>query len=223
MRKRMIKTYFCLSLLVAINQGWGQTIRSLVQEGFQDTSEISLKGDAGLVSLSNGVNIRLTSASAANTGGFYSNQKFPLANWHVYLVFTVTNPGGFNDECGGETGGDGLAFVIQNGTALGEGGGGLGYKGIGSSVAVEMDTWCGRGTNDPSPNHIGILTNGDTVHATLPTANTSKPFLDGTNHVWIDYMNGIMQIRHSQDGSYSKEPLISYAIDVPGIVNSKEA
>jgi hypothetical protein len=54
---------------------------------------------------------------------------------------------------------DGLTFTIQGNspTALGNGGGALGYQGIGNSVAVKFDIWNNEGETD---NSTGIFFNG---------------------------------------------------------------
>jgi hypothetical protein len=55
--------------------------------------------------------------------------------------------------------GEGLAFVLQGvgPTALGQGGSGLGYAGIGRSVAVLFDV---NGNAGVGPNSVGLMTNG---------------------------------------------------------------
>jgi hypothetical protein len=57
--------------------------------------------------------------------------------------------------------GDGIAFVLQNAgaTALGAGGGGLGYAGIGRSLAVKFDI---NGTAGIGANMVGLAINGGT-------------------------------------------------------------
>ncbi len=58
-------------------------------------------------------------------------------------------------------GADGIAFLVQNDgpRALGGWGGGLGYRGITDSVAVEFDTF--QNTNDPSSNHLAVVMHGN--------------------------------------------------------------
>ncbi|KAL7748840.1 hypothetical protein RI367_005753 [Sorochytrium milnesiophthora] len=59
------------------------------------------------------------------------------------------------------SGADGMAFVVQSAglDAIGEGGSGIGYSDIPSSVAVEFDSYCSP-TNwrDPDGNHVSIQT-----------------------------------------------------------------
>jgi lectin family protein len=56
---------------------------------------------------------------------------------------------------------DGIAFLIQGvgPRALGGWGGGIGYRGIEASVAVEFDTY--QNPTDPSENHLAVVLAGD--------------------------------------------------------------
>jgi hypothetical protein len=64
----------------------------------------------------------------------------------------------------GQPGADGIAFLIQaeGPRALGGWGGGLGYRGISKSVAVEFDTF--QNSPDPSSNHLAVVLAGDPDH-----------------------------------------------------------
>ncbi len=88
---------------------------------------------------------------------------------------------------GSADGADGLAFVVQGDAvnALGAAGGGLGYAGIPKSIAVEIDSYLSP--FDPSANHLGILSNGDsTIH--LQQHTPAFDMEDGTSHtVWVEY------------------------------------
>jgi fibronectin-binding autotransporter adhesin len=68
---------------------------------------------------------------------FYA-AKFPIAN-----SFTA----GFTYTVGGNKAADGMAFVVQNNaaTAVGLGGGGLGYQGMANSAALEFNLYTGAG------------------------------------------------------------------------------
>ncbi len=68
-------------------------------------------------------------------------------------------------------GADGMALVFKTNATpeLGDLGGGLGYGGIRSSLAVEFDTWQNTDLNDPVEDHIGLMINGVSMHnSSLP-------------------------------------------------------
>jgi hypothetical protein len=64
----------------------------------------------------------------------------------------------------GRQGADGIAFVLQTvgPQALGGWGGGLGYRFLNPSVAVEFDTF--QNATDPSNNHVAVALGGDPDH-----------------------------------------------------------
>lgn len=65
-------------------------------------------------------------------------------------------------------GADGIAFLVQTEgpRALGGWGGGLGYRGIRHSVAVEFDTF--QNAPDPNDNHVAVVLDGNPdVHAAI--------------------------------------------------------
>jgi lectin family protein len=74
----------------------------------------------------------------------------------------------------GRPGGDGIAFLVQaeGPRALGGWGGGLGYRGIKRSVAVEFDTF--QNSTDPDSNHLAVVLGGDPDHHTA-TGTPSIP------------------------------------------------
>jgi len=101
-----------------------------------------------------GNKIILTPAERGKRGAVWSNKKVDLTkNFIVKAKLYFGNR---------PQGADGMAFVIQNSpqgnNALGYGGGGLGYRGITNSVAVEFDTW--RNPGEINGNHIGFDING---------------------------------------------------------------
>lgn len=91
--------------------------------------------------------------------------------------------------------GDGMAFVIQSGSAsaLGSGGGGLGYEGISSPLlAVEFDTWdcCG----EPTAPHAAIHTDADDISGSTAADLEAISFerglarADGSSlYAWVDF------------------------------------
>ncbi|MEV4344625.1 L-type lectin-domain containing protein [Actinoplanes sp. NPDC049596] len=100
--------------------------------------------------------LRLTAGGFNQMGSAWSTTKLDVSQsfestFKVYLHH-------------GRPGADGIAFVVQSKgpRALGGWGGGLGYRGIRPSVAVEFDTW--QNTNDPSSNHLAVVLGGNPDH-----------------------------------------------------------
>ena len=116
--------------------------------------------------------LRLTGGGYKQAGSAYATTKINLAEsfestFKVYLHH-------------GKPGADGFAFLVQGDgpRALGGWGGGLGYRGIKKSVAVEFDTF--QNTTDPSSNHLAVVMAGDPdTHAATGESSIplfGKPF-----------------------------------------------
>ena len=128
---------------------------------------------------------------------------------------------------GSADGADGLTFVIQgNGpTAIGLGGGGLGYDGISRSVAVEVDNY--KGATDPDANHIGILSNGNvTVH--LATNSPAWDLENGLSQtIWVEYDGPANQLRvYAAPDNVSTRPanpVMTASIDLAALVVGGQA
>lgn len=122
---------------------------------------------------------------------------------------------------------DGLAFVVQaaRADALGGGGGGMGYDGLRSSLAVEFDTWQNigsdfpSGTPDPNANHVSVQTLGPGRNtadpaASLATATAIPDLSDGRPHrVVVDYHAGHLAVL--LDGL--PKPVIDLGVDLAGL------
>jgi hypothetical protein len=97
--------------------------------------------------------LRLTAGGYRQVGSAWSRKKLDL-NESFESVFKVYlhhfRPGA-----------DGIAFLVQDDgpRALGGWGGGLGYRGIKHSVAVEFDTF--QNSTDPSNNHLAVVMGGN--------------------------------------------------------------
>ncbi|AEV87858.1 lectin [Actinoplanes sp. SE50] len=122
--------------------------------------------------------LRLTAGGYEQTGSAWALPKFDLTSsfetaFRVYLHH-------------GRPGADGIAFLIQGvgPHALGGWGGGLGYRGIKKSVAVEFDTF--QNTSDPSSNHLAVVLNGDPEHH-MAAADPSIPLYGRPFNARITY------------------------------------
>ena len=104
--------------------------------------------------------LRLTAGGFRQAGSAWAKTKLNLnesfeSQFKVYLQHT-------------QPGADGIAFLVQDDgpRALGGWGGGIGYRGIRNSVAVEFDTF--QNTTDPSSNHLAVVLHGNPdVHAAV--------------------------------------------------------
>ncbi|WP_433791495.1 L-type lectin-domain containing protein [Actinoplanes sp. CA-252034] len=97
--------------------------------------------------------IRLTDGGYRQAGSAWSLQQIDLTR-SFETTFTA-------HLRSGKVGADGIAFVAQGEgpRALGGWGGGLGYRGIWRSVAVEFDIY--QNTPDPSSNHLAVSVDGN--------------------------------------------------------------
>jgi hypothetical protein len=116
--------------------------------------------------------LRLTAGGYKQAGSAWATDKIDLSQsfestFKVYLHHA-------------DPGADGIAFLVQTDgpRALGGWGGGLGYRGIKHSVAVEFDTF--QNTPDPSNNHLAVVLGGNPdVHAAVGTPSIplyGRPF-----------------------------------------------
>jgi hypothetical protein len=116
--------------------------------------------------------LRLTAGGFRQSGSAWAKTKIDLtrsfeSSFKVYLHHATP-------------GADGIAFLVQTDgpRALGGWGGGLGYRGIKHSVAVEFDTF--RNAPDPSNNHVALVLGGNPdVHEAVGTPTVplyGRPF-----------------------------------------------
>lgn len=150
-------------------------------------AQFNLKGDAFSNNSSNQTCITLTSDETFKAGGFWSNTPIDLGQ-----SFEIATTISFGCDSDPNSGGDGLAFVIQNQSNNAGinsfGGGTLGYAGITPSLAIQMDTYRenpidfpivndpGGGVfNLPYYDHMALMLNGQVNHET-PEDITTVPF-----------------------------------------------
>ncbi|MFB7452767.1 choice-of-anchor D domain-containing protein [Streptomyces sp. NPDC056194] len=91
----------------------------------------------------------------------------------------------FTTTLSGGTGADGLALMLLDAsratpTALGGGGGGLGFAGL-PGVAVALDTY--RNAGEPSSNFVGVATGGSGTTLQYAATSTAVPALRTGSHV----------------------------------------
>ena len=176
-------------------------------DDFSSVSDLSLVGSAQQV----GSALRLTSMSEIQSGAAWFSRPLPVAQG-----FSSTFSFRFSGSLNGMSA-DGITFVVQSSSpnAIGGNGGGLGYSGIGNSLAVEFDNFQNTQFGDPQGHHVGILLGGDVAHGRGPVAEVPGGFVDGSLHTAnVTYSGG--EIRVSLDGAAT--PIVSMQADLGSLL-----
>ncbi|HEX4385096.1 MAG TPA: hypothetical protein VH083_19190, partial [Myxococcales bacterium] len=157
-----------------------------------------------------GTRLRLTDGGGAQARSAFVSTAMNVQAFTSDFTFQLTSPSA-----------DGFAFVIQNNlpTAVGSAGSGLGYQGIGKSVAVKFDLYnsAGEGTNS-----TGLYVNG--AAPTMPaTALTGVDLHSGhvlaAHLVYAGTTLSMTLTDPSTGATFSK----SFTIDIPGTVGATSA
>lgn len=174
-----------------------------------------LNGDA--IHDSSNSRIRLTPDSNDSSGSAFWKYRVGLSNNRSFSAYFSISM----NKNSTATQADGITFTLQGRSPRsGSVGGGIGYQGIGNSMAVEFDNYDnGTGAGDPNANHIGIDLNGS-VNSVV-TAIPSFPMSSGnttlrTTYVWIDY-DGVgksLEVRANNANTRPSTALITYTVDL---------
>jgi len=176
---------------------------------FSDVSDMTL--NRGAAALAGGA-IRLVSTTGIEEGSAYFTMPVDFdANTSIYARFAMR----IGDGAGG-AGTDGMAFVVQSSpdgpTAIGIAGGGLGYKLVKPSVAIEFDTFFNP-ASDPDGNHVALLANGDEL-THLASAMPAFDLNDGVvRNVWVDYdaTQKLLEVYMSEGTAKPTSALLSHS------------
>ncbi|WP_232050358.1 L-type lectin-domain containing protein [Actinoplanes sp. OR16] len=190
-----------LSILATVNAAGAQaadgTIKPL-DAGYAES--IALNGTAAVTSDRGDRRvIALTNGSFKQAGSAWSTSRVDLT-----ASFETTFTAHLHH---GKPGADGIAFLAQGAgpRALGGWGGGLGYRGIARSVAVEFDTY--QNTTDPSSNHLAVVLGGNPDrHAAL--AESSIPLFGKPFHARVRYDAGAHNLKVYVKAKGSPEQLL---------------
>lgn len=177
---------------------------------FASASGLTVNGNAAVT----GGALRLASNIANQVGSAFLSSPItigPNTSISSRWVFRVH---------GTADGADGMTFVIQG---IGAAGGGLGYDGLGQSLAIEVDNYAGA--TDPNANHLGILSNGS-VATHLATFTPAWDLEDGLSHtVWVEYDGPANQLRvYAAQGNVAirpANPVMAATVDLPALVGSQ--
>lgn len=164
---------------------------NVVYNGFSNTAGLTFVGSAGTAVTGDGTVLRITPSAFSQSGAAYSSTPITLGNNDIFSTtfqFRFTQPQGWDPA-------DGITFVLAaSPNGLGSGGVGMGYAGVGHSVAVEFDTYnnagYGLGNNDGnSSNHVSVDTNGNLTNTGITNVygNGSCGFPSGGNPNQNDY------------------------------------
>ncbi len=214
-----MKTCGTLILIITLTVCLGTANANVTFTDFSDTTGLTLVGSAATVSTGDGTVLRLTPAAGYQSGNAFSSTTVNAATFSTHFKFRITSPGGASD--GTNTGADGITFIVQSVSSSSGGvGGGIGYQGIGSSVAVEFDTW--NNSFDTSSNHLGIDTVGNIT--SLATLDVSPRFDDENIwYAWVDYDGTSLEARANQTGVRPGSADLAYTLDVPTILGQSSA
>jgi len=181
---------------------------------FDDCSSLQLNGSA---TCTGGV-LRLTPTVNSQVGSAFTGARTQLLPGAAFSSFFEVNIHVDSPSCGDSDGegADGLAFILQPvaATAIGGLGGFLGYEGIPSSAAVELDTWDNSpGFADPDGNHIGIDLAGSVI--SVATAPVATRLNDGTPwYVWVDYDGATLEARIAPTPTRPASPTVFHVVDL---------
>jgi hypothetical protein len=196
--------------------------QSFVYNGFSDTADLTLNGNATTTVTSDGTVLRLTPAAFDQAGSAFSTTKINLQNnasFSTAFTFRFTSPGGWAGPAA-----DGIVFTVQNdANNVGSAGGGIGFEGVSPSLGVEWDTYDNGGPDSPA-NHVAVDLNG--VLNNDDKAVVSPNFYDGNLwYGWVDY-NGLtnsLQVRTSEDSNRPAAALIDYNVDLVSLLGESSA
>jgi len=152
---------------------------------------------------------RLTQNTTGQRGAIWNTTAYSFTSFSVQFDFIIGPSLG--------QGADGLTFTVLDAgshnpnTALGGGGGGLGYLGLGNSFAVELDTWNNGAIDGNNANHVGVNQNGSinsVARANLPFALETSNFNNWlTANITMDssgmldvFINGTLYLSHNLSG-----------------------
>lgn len=215
---RFVCSFLALGLMSS-SAVYADTPITLVAPNFTDGRHDQLKmfGDAVLhedfIKLNQNVN--WTSGQAV----FQKEVELPTdGSFSAYFSFSISDP----DCPKGGTGGDGIAFILKSHRdATGGKGLDIGYGGIASSVAIELDTYFNPEFVEPTQHHIGVNFNG--IMTSVAAEPAPFPLNTGERyHAWIDFdgTRQLLEVRVSNSESRPSKASFSRSLDIKAIIGS---
>jgi hypothetical protein len=189
-----------------LNWTYGNTAVNL-GSGFSATG-MQFNGSAAL----NGTAVQLTNTAGSQAGSAYWTTPVNVQAFINDFTFQLTTPNA-----------DGFTFVLQNAgvTALGPDGGGLGYSGIGKSIAVKFDLFSNAGEGN---NSTGLYTGGasPTVPATTLGGGVNLHSGD-TFHVHMVYDGTNLTMTITDTTVPADTFTIAFPVNIPAMVGGNTA
>ncbi len=178
--------------------------------GFSSTSDLQLNGSAATASSGGLTVLRLTPAVNNQTGSAFSTAQVDIQAFATTITFQFTP--GTNPMA------DGICFVIQrvSPSALGGGGGGLGYSGISNSVAVAFDIYPSGGS------YTGLFTNGASPQAENQTTLTLDFHNGNVFRARLVYDGTTLQVTITDTVSNASQTQ-NYTINIPSTIGGNTA
>jgi hypothetical protein len=177
--------------------------------GFSSTAGLTLNGSAVA---SDDSRLQLTNGGTNQAGSVFWNEPIGIQAFSTSFGFQLSNAKGH-----------GFTFTVQNEgvTALGKNTDGLGYAGIGKSVAVKFDFYNDGGEGDDS---TGVFTDG--ALPTVPAVNLAPSGIElnsGDSMLATITYNGTTLNLTLQDLVTNKTFTLTKAINIPQIVGANSA
>jgi hypothetical protein len=163
----------------------------------------------------NGSNLELTDGGFSEASSAFSTKQVDVSTFSTNFEFQITP--GTNPTA------DGLTFTIQGvgANTLGAGGGGLGYYGMGSSVAIKFDLYNNQGEGTDS---TGIYTDG--AFPGVPAIDLTGTGIDLHSgdpfNVAMTYDGATLNVTIT-DTITSASASQSYSINIPGTIGGNQA
>ncbi len=161
------------------------SLGDVVQQNYTISTGFALVGSGAV----NGTGVQLTSTTGQAGAAWAGTQQSVASGFSASFQFKIT--AGTNSNYFA----DGLAFVIQGSSsglsALGGGGGDIGYAGLTNSLAVEFDTYDDGSApiDDPNGNHIAIISNGTGTNLASHCQTSPGPCYGGSSVLAVTNSN----------------------------------
>ncbi len=181
--------------------------------GFSSSgTSLSVNGNATI----NGNNLEITDGGVDEAGSGFTNTAVDVTSFTSQFTFQLS---------AGPNTADGFTFTLQDNapTALGYGGGNLGYDGIGNSVAIKFGL---SDTNGQGPDSTGFCVDGEspiTIANPIDLRPSGVDLHSGDPiQVNLSY-NGVVLSVNEFDTVTQATASQSYTVDIPGLIGGNTA